>query len=156
MNWIQLHSVRLELTWPLEPKALWYAVVGMLCLLLLGLLGATITQTQPEGVLLNRRQWQILQAQHQARQDVARMTRDLSQLARARSSSQPDPVETVWLAQRLYSRHQTGPVSTAAARQALIVAGQVAVQVASGAMPPENLEVALQTAEELLGLLQKP
>ncbi len=154
MKWIQLRSVRLELTWPPESKTLWYVVTGMLGLLLLGLLGATISQPQTKRVLLDKPQWQVLQAQRQTQQDVAHMTRDLSQLVHMSLSLQPDPVETVWLAQRLYSRYKSGVVSTAAARRSLIDAGHVAVQVSSGVLPPENLDAALQRTQELLAMLQ--
>ena len=156
MSWTFLRSIRLELTWPRESKASWYALAGMLSLLLLGLLGATITQHQPERLLLSRSQWQVLQAQRQTRQDVARMTRDLSQLAHIGTSQRSDPVEAVWMAQRLYSRHKEGTPSSATARQALIEAGQIAVQVANGTQHPESLESALQTVKRLLVLLQTP
>ena len=128
----------------------------MLGLLLLGLLGATLTQHQPERQLLSRAQWQVLQAQRQTRQDVARMTQDLSRLARMGALPRPDPVEAVWMAQRLYGRYKEGAPSSATARQALIEAGRIAVQVASGTQQPAHLESALQSVQQLLILLQAP
>ncbi len=156
MSWTFLRGVRLELTWPPASRAPWYGIAGTLCLLLLGLLGATITPSQPEHRLLDRAQWQMLAAQRQLRQEVVRMTQDLSQLVRMTAGPQLQPVEAVWMAQRLYSRYQEGAPASAATRQALIEAGRIAVQVASGASPPESLETALHTVQQRLVRLQTP
>lgn len=158
MNWQFLRNVRLELPWLWKSGGPGYAygLIGILSLLLLGLLGATLTQYQPEHRILSRSQWQVLQAQRQTRQEVARMIRDLARLTRLGALPRPDPVESAWMAQRLYGRYQDGTPSSAAARQALIEAGRIAVQVASGSRQPEHLEAALQAVQQLLVPLQTP
>lgn len=156
MNWTSLCKVKLELDWAPEHEAPWYIFAVLLILLLLGLLGATLTQHQQERILLNRTQWQVLQAHRQTRQDVVRLNLDLAQLVRLSSEPRLDPVEAVWQAQRLYVRHKAGATATATARQALIEAGQIAVGVARGSDQSQNLKTALQQAQDLLGLLQTP
>lgn len=156
MNWTSLRKVKLELDWAPEHVGPWYLLAVLLILLFLGLIGATLTQHQQERMLLNRTQWQVLQAHRQTRLDVARLNLDLAQLVRMSTEPRLDPVEAVWLAQRLYVRHKAGATSTATARQALIEAGQIAVRVARGSDQSQNLKTSLQQAQDLLGLLHTP
>ena len=147
--------VRIELAWPPERPWPWYLAGGMAIFWLLALLGFAASHGQPEVSLLTRAQWQALRVHRQTRQDAARLTRDLAQLQRVARAPYPDPVPTLLLAQRIYARQRRGAVASTLARQALMQAGETAVQLAYGAVEPRALADALQAAEAQLLLLQE-
>lgn len=145
--------VRIELAWPPERPWPWYLAGCMAIFWLLALLGFAASPGQPEVSLLTRAQWQALRVHRQTRQDAARLTRDLAQLQRVARAPYPDPVPTLLLAQRIYARQRRGAVASTPARQALMQAGETAVQLAYGAVEPRALAEALQAAEAQLRLL---
>ena len=147
--------VRIELAWPPERPWPWYLAGCMAIFWLLALLGFAASHGQPEVSLLTRAQWQALRVHRQTRQDVARLTRDLAELQRVARAPYPDPVPTLLLAQRIYARQRRGAVASTPARQALMQAGEIAVQRAYGAVEPRALAEALQAAEAQLRLLQE-
>lgn len=147
--------VRIELAWPPERPWPWYLAGCMAIFWLLALLGFAASHGQPEVSLLTRAQWQALRVHRQTRQDAARLTRDLAELQRVARAPYPDPVPTLLLAQRIYARQRRGAVASTLARQALMQAGETAVQLAYGAVEPRALAEALQAAEAQLLLLRE-
>lgn len=145
--------MRIEITVPRIRREIGWLYGGSLLLLLICLLGYAVTLQQPERALLTHARWQALHVHRQTRQDVQRMSHDLDQLARLMSTPHPDPVQAILLAQRVYARQRTGSVATAAARQALVQAAEVAVQVSHGAQKSPALATAFRDAEAKLRLL---
>ncbi len=148
--------MRIELTVPRTETRGW--IVGGVCLLwlLVSLLGYRMTQQMPEAAWLTRSRWQVLHVHRQTRHDLQRLHRDLRELAALSHRVHPDPAQTLTLAQRIYYRHRTGAVTTAATRHALIQAATIAVRVSYGAQAPEELASALHSVEGQLQHLQFP
>lgn len=146
-------GIRLELDRSAAEVAPWLLGAGA-ALLFLALLGWAVTRQQTAPVLLSRGAWQILQSQRRTAREAGRMDRDLHMLEAWSVAPQPDPVRSIWMAQRLYSRHRQGTAASAAARQALVKAGETAAAVASGARQPAALAADLAETRRLLRLLQ--
>ena len=118
-----------RITWPVIAVALLVILIGF------GLLGAAVTPVDAQGepVLLTAGRWTAARLARQANAETEALVEDAAELRRLLESEHPDPIATMLLAQRLYAQHRTGSTATVAARQALIVAAEVAARYAVGA-----------------------
>ncbi len=118
-----------RITWPVVVAALLVVVIGF------GLLGAAVTPVDAQGqpMLLTAGRWTAARLARQANAETEALVKDAAELRRLLERDHPDPIEVMLLAQRLYAGHRTGSTATVAARQALIVAAEVAARYAVGA-----------------------
>ena len=118
-----------RITWPVVVAALLVVAIGF------GLLGAAVTpvDAQDEPVLLTSQRWTAARLARQASAETAALVQDAAKLRRLLEREHPDPIAAMLLAQRIYAGHRTGSTATVAARQAIIVAAEVAARYAVGA-----------------------
>lgn len=147
----------LEITLPRMGIPVWILLGASLLVPLIGLLGyASAVPGQETHTLLTRARWQALQVHRQTLGDYRRLQQDLEQMHRVMAVRPPDPVATMLLAQRIRARHRAGAVPSTAARQALMRAAELAVQVSHGDETDLAWHSALREAERKIHLLQTP
>lgn len=107
--------------------------LALLLLVSLAVVGSQVTPSATGGPqILTPERWLAVRLARQAREEAARLSRDLQDL-QALMAERPDPVEAMLMAQRIYARHRDGTTATAMARRTLIEAArQVALYAAGG------------------------
>ncbi|GAB4519974.1 MAG: hypothetical protein Kow0047_31220 [Anaerolineae bacterium] len=107
--------------------------LALLLLVSLAVVGSQVTPSATGGPqILTPERWLAVRLARQAREETARLSRDLQDL-QALMAERPDPVEAMLMAQRIYARHRDGTTATAMARRTLIEAArQVALYAAGG------------------------
>lgn len=124
-------------------------------LLFLGLVGKFVTPVDASGspVTLSPARWTSYKLQKQARKETQRMVRDARRIQSILESDTPDPVQAMLTAQDIYANYQTGSSATAAARNALIVAGEATVKATIGEIDRNQAIAAYQTAMDRIKAL---
>ena len=88
-----------------------------------------------EAQLLTPDRWTAYKLQRQARKETEHIVKDARELRKILAADEPDPVNAMLLAQRIYADHQDGSSATAAARGALIAAAEATVRATVGEIP---------------------
>lgn len=143
-------------TWP--AKRMLFGFLTALVLIGLALLGRGVTPVEADRpAVLTPARWTAASLARQARAETARLQQDAGELrAFLAGPANPDPVQAMLLAQRLYAGHRQGTSATAGARQALIDAAATAARYASGAASRDQAVTALNEALARIQALAGP
>jgi len=123
------------------------AIIIIIALLLFGLVGRLVTPVHAqEAQLLTPDRWTAYKLQRQARKETEHIVKDARELRKILAADEPDPVNAMLLAQRIYADHQDGSSATAAARGALIAAAEATVRATVGEIPRAEAVAAFNQA----------
>jgi hypothetical protein len=128
--------VEIEIGLPGRSHWLTAAAIGFLALALAGLalLGRAVSPVESGHlVVLSPERWQAVGLQRQALAETQKLQEDISALHGLLEAGQPDPVQAMLLAERVFARQREGTSATAAARQAVTDAAAEAARYMTGA-----------------------
>jgi len=129
-------------------------IILIIALLMFGLVGKLVTPVHAQEVqLLTPGRWTAYKLQRQARKETEHIVKDARELRKILAADEPDPVNAMLLAQRIYADYQEGSSATAAARGALIAAAEATVRATVGEIPRDEAVAAFNQAVQRIDAL---
>lgn len=128
--------MEIEIGLPGRSHWLTAAAIGCFALVLAGLalLGRAVSPVESGRlVVLSPERWQAAGLQRQALAETQKLQEDVTALHGLLDATQPDPVQAMLLAERVFARQREGTSATAAARQAVTDAAAEAARYMTGA-----------------------
>jgi len=133
-----------------------YLLGGLLALgaIALCVLGHSVTPVQDNRPqVLTTERWQAAGLARKANAEISQLLRDGQTLRALALQEQPDPIQALTLAQRIYAAHHQGTAATVTARQKLIAAAEAIARYSSGSVARETAVSAVNIALERIQVL---
>ncbi len=125
------------------------------CLIvLLALVGHAVTPVaEGSPLVLTSERWEAAALARRAGVEIVRLAADGRALAHLAAAEQPDAVQAMLLAQRIYAGQRTGTAATATARAALVDAAAAVARYAGGGLDRQAAIEAVNAALERIRAL---
>ncbi|MDP2991135.1 MAG: hypothetical protein Q8O57_11305 [Kiritimatiellota bacterium] len=116
-------------------------------LLMALVLGRSVTPVQDDRPqVLTAERWQAASLARKANAEISQLLSDGQTLRALALQEQPDPIQAMTFAQRIYAAHYNGTAATGPARQNLIAAAEAVARYSSGAISREAAVSAVNIA----------